>query len=490
MALKPRNYLCIDPDGGIVTAVEVSKRARRLYLSGYKIAHAVEDAASLPALLSAKPRAGRQGCPPVRDLAVVAALPTQGLLLKSFPAPQPLFRNKDPRREAALFLSRQNLPLKLDECFWHVHYADGFLHLAAARKDAVEKFLAAFRESGLNVTAVVPAVYAVFNFIQYAYGRRDRFIAVQMHADTTDLLVCENTRIWVYPLPAGRSVLNAGQGEMRIFLQEIRRVISTHYMQNACAGAKDRNVLFISGASYPDFFVAELKKVCADYEVTAVEPLKKIETSAAPRPEELPLLTQAVGLGITSLEFAHLVPINLIDEKIKAERFVCRVNMAERLGIYAASGACAALLILNGVLISRIAPERKMLQLSRYEVDTFLPQIKALKEEKEKLLRVREFLRKKTEEQSLYMKALAAVAETKSPFLEIHSFEAKTQDGRLEAFIMGNAADYSEINEFLVKLKNRAGISDVKVVASTLPAAGGGAAIDFKLRFDARVQDQ
>jgi hypothetical protein len=82
-----------------------------------------------------------------------------------------------------------------------------------------------------------------------------------------------------------------------------------------------------------------------------------------------------------------------------------------------------------------------------------LPKAKVLKEEKERLQKLRDYLEKRLAQQELYLKALAEVSNSKPKYVEIREVEVKANEAKLSVNLSGNAPAYEDVNVFLVNLK-------------------------------------
>ena len=473
MAFNPKSILSVDVDGDTVIATELTAKRTYPSLVSYTITRSISDIVR-PASAS--------------ERRLVVGIPSQGLLFKSFPFNAALLKNRDRKKEITTFFSRQNLPLRLDDCFWYAFITPGFINLAATRKDSVEKILRQFSEAGFSVSGVVPAFMALLNLFIYTYGDREKAILVHVRAESSDLLLYENKRIWVYPVPGGRQKLSL-KASMTVFVEELRRIISTHYLQNP-QSSKVRAGIYISGLVNPSGLIDSLKSAFTDYDVYPFEPLKKIPTAREISSPDAALLALSLGLGLSSCDLPGIHKVNLIGEKVKSEQFVSQINFVEKVVMGIAVCAFMLLLMLNVRSLMDVNDESARVRETGVKVSDILPQIKSLKAEKARLEKTKNFLQQKLDSQSLYLKALAAIAENISPVIETSDFEAKVLGAKMEVYVGGKAANYDSINQFLVKLKGRKDVHDVKIVASALPSeAVEGKTIDFKLRFDIKGSD-
>lgn len=294
--------------------------------------------------------------------------------------------------------------------------------------------------------------------------------------------------MWVYPLPIGRVSYTEGKANAEEFMQEIRRVVNTHSMQNpARQPAKPLGKIYIGGTEFSERFISVLREAFQGVEVQFLEPFRRMSSPGRVEPPHAQVMGVALGVGITFLEVNHALSVNLIGEKVKTERIALRLNLAEHAARYAAIAALVVLIAFNIERVVRLVQQSAAMRTSRNEIASYLPTIKALQQEKQDLTGAFSFLERRLINQSLQLQSLAAVSAGKSPFIEISEFESKEAAAAagLEVYVSGMSFDYNEINEFLVKLKKQNGIDNVKIISSSFPEEEEGTkAIQFKLRFD------
>lgn len=462
-----RNIVNIDIDEDTFVATQLLKRKGQIYLNNYKIV------SNLSNLKESKE------CP------VVITLPTQSLLFRGFLVNSTFLKDQRDQKKATIaFLQRQNLPLKLDDCFWYTFRLNNHLNLVAAKKEIIERTLAQMSESGFDVVGLIPSFSALYNLFIHNYGIQERFLLLNMRNLSSDLLIYENKRIWVYPLSIGRRNFKGDLEGYNIFIQELNRTFNTHYLQNP-SNIPKKNSLYLSGTTYSQEFLSSLKGTFSHYEIMILEPLKRIIPLEETLPNHPEIMGLSIGLGLTFLEVPNSLSINLLKEKIKKEKISSRLNLLKKTARYAGALIIFFLGLLNIKLFKDLLKQHSIFRTTNFEVSTLLPEAEVLKAQKQELQKTKDFLRQKLNQQSLYLKALAVVSESKSPFIEIKEFEAEAKEGKLEVFLSGVTFDYININEFLINLRKYKDISDVKVVASTFPDTEKvTGTVDFKLRFE------
>jgi hypothetical protein len=478
MGLKPKTILSIDIDSDATVVTELSLRHNKVVLTSQ---HVVPSAENLSALNVNK------------NQVTVTSLPVPSLFLKHIQSTPALSRARDVRRDILPALQKLNLPLKLDECFWQVVPSGPVITLVAARREIVEETRTRLSSAGFSVSGVVPAAYGLYNLILHNYGEKGKFLLLNMRGRVSDIMFHEDRRLWTYPLPIGRSSLTDNAQSSDAFLQEVKRVVNTHYLQNPSKSSKSSMRVYLSGANYPASIVSALREHFPGCEIIQVNPLRKISCPKAVLPSDPYSIGSSIGYGLTCLRASSTVYVNLIGEQVRTERIASRINYAEKLAVYSLAAACAGLVFVNVRSVFRLQDARSRAARTCAQAAAYIPEIKNLKEKKARLDAATQFLQSKIDNQELFLKAMAAVSAGASTGIEIKEFELKEGEKGLELYISGTSADYNEINQFIVKLRGTESVSDVKVVSSGSGGNGGAgaaqdeqAAIEFKIRFDMR----
>lgn len=460
----------LDVDEGLLAAVELFKEKGKVSLVRYKVS------ANLKELSEDNFLKGKE---------VVISLPTQIFLFRSFLAtPQLKSENKD--RDIAAFLLRQNLPFKLEECFWNTFIFNNYINLIAVKKEGVEKYLRQIEELGfscLEVTASFMALYNVFIY-NYPEEQNSRFILLNIKNSSCDLLICDRLRIWVYPLAIGRRDFKDDKETAGRFSAEILRVFNSHSLQNPASG-KVSGALYLSGGEFSQDFISYLKGILSELEILVFDPFKKIVLPGNFSTQQKQIVVNSAGCAIGYLNPALSFNINLIKERIKKELEHSRTKVFKKASSVLVIFILVYLFLLNAVSLKKLAAARTVYKNNQFLVSSMFGQAKTLIEEKEKLAELRDYLVQKLKQQKLYLKALAMISESKSDSLEIREFEGKVKDGTLLVNLSGKASTYEIINDFLANLKKNRDISEVKIAFSSSPAEEVKA-ITFKVRFEAQ----
>lgn len=471
MAFGLKNILSIDIDDDAVVVTELARHGNQVALVSSYVAGTLQELKNI--FIN-------------RSQVTVVSLSSQGLYFKDFPLTQSLMRSKDEKRDIVSFLRKQNLPLSLEDCFWHVARRGNVLSLIAARKAQVTEILNQLNQGGFTVSGVAPSSYGLYNLLVHNHQEKGRFFLIYMRAASTDLIIHDEKRLWVYPLAIGRAGYGEGKSTTDEFMQELRRVVNTHFMQNPAKSSKAGFKIFLGGAVYPERFVSGLQEIFPGADVVSFEPFRKIVPPSQGIPPHAQVMGVSLGVGLTYFGLPNTIGVNLIGEKVKTERKASRINLVEKFAAYAAVLLLAGMILLNVFYITALLRQGASVRESRAQVASLLPQVKELKLRKSALEQADAFFERKLGQQSLLLQALAAVAAGKTASIDIDEFQVKETAEVLEVYISGTSWDYNEINEFLVRLKKNKLIRNVKIVSSSFPESQEDMlkAINFKLRFE------
>jgi len=472
MIFRQKKFIGLDIDEGFQTATELIKKGNQLIITRFKSAANLEDLVNGQILKKGD--------------GVFINIPTQVVLFRSFHLPGVLARSKNKQRDIVAFLTRQNLPFKLDECFWDIFIWGSNLNFIAAKKEMAEKYISQVEGLGLRCLGVVPSLTALYNVLIYNYPERekDNFSILNIKNTASDLLIYETKRLWIYPLSIGRKDLTEDPAAQMRFSQEVQRIYNAHYMQHPLEGQKPLHYFYISGQGCSEETVSAFKKVFTDFEIALFNPLKKIkpQDNLVADSESIALST---GLAISGLSFKTTLKINLIKERIVKQRGIYRIDFTKRASLFLLNLAIFIFLVMDVILFIDLNRQETIHQETASHISSLLPQVKILKSEKERLLNLESYFKGRLKQQGLYLKALAKIAECKTPSIEIKEFVAEGKDAGLVVFVSGVAPNYEDVNNFLANLKKNNDIKEPKVVASTFPTSDTQIkAIDFKLRLE------
>jgi len=476
MSVWGRNKIIgLDVDEGLSVACELIRKAPRVTLTRYVKGASLAEVAANPLL---------------KDAQVMVSIPTQIVLFRNFYTPAALAKSKGKNKvqDIIAFLVRQNLPFKLDECFWDAFIWGNHLHFIAAKKEMVEKYISQVEDAGLTCVGATVSPAALYNVLIYNYpGRQNARCAIlNIRHTASDLLMYEPQKMWMYPLSVGKKDLKGSSESTQSFSLEVQRAFNAHYLQNPPAAAQTPGYFYLSGYEPSAEMTASLKKALPDFEIAALEPLTKVVSKGAV--EDPSVMALGIGLGLSHFDIPGGLRTNLIKDKVAKNRWLATFAMMKTAAAVLISAVAAILLIRDIVLFNNFNKQAQVDRDTQAQVSSSLPQVKSLKEEKEKLGTVVNFLEAKLNQQMQYLKVLALISESKAASVLIKDFAAQKKESLLEVSLSGTAVTYEEINNFLANLKKNQDIKDVKVVASSFPALETETkAIDFKLRFDVQL---
>lgn len=468
MGLKPKTVLSIDIDNDATVVTELTQRRHKIELTSQHILRSTAELSSLPIN---------------KNQITVTSLPAPSLFFKHVPSSPALARAKDLRKEMLPFLQKQNLPLRLEDCFWQVVLSGSAITLVAARKELVEETRSRLSGAGFSIAGIVPLAYGLYNLIAHNYGEKGKFILLNMRGRVSDIVIHEEKRLWTYAIPMGKSAVIDSAGSPEMFLQEIKRVVGTHFLQNPTKSPKASSRLYLCGANYPAAILSSLREQFAGSEIVQVNPLRKISCPKALIPSDPYSIAASIGYALTGLRVASAQYVNLIGEQVRTERIASRINDAEKIAVYSMVAACLGFLFLNARLFVKMNAASSRARQTLSHVQTYIPEIKKLNEENARFETTMRFLQGKIDNQALFLNAMAAVASGTSAGMELKEFELKEGEKGLELFISGSSVDYNEINTFLAKLRGNKSIKDVKVISSGVTDQKDKT-IEFKVRFD------
>lgn len=464
MQLMQRKIIGLDIDDNCVVATELIRKPRGIYLGKYANT-------SNPGELIKDTF--------IKESGIVINLPTQIILLRTFKLEPSLSRKP---KELTAVLGRQNLPFKLEECYWDTFTLNNHLNFIAAKKEVVERYIAQVKE--LPVVGITTSLVALYNVFIYNYPQENRFALLNIKTAASDLLICESKRIWIYPLSIGARDFKQQTDALERFSLEVQRTFSSHYLQNPIP-EKTSVRLYLTGQDSFLNLITSLKKNLGDFEIIVLDPLKKINLLPGTKLNNRETFALSLGLGLSYFSLPGCLNINLIKEKIKKEKQRVVIKLLKKTSLLGIIFTILLLLWLDIGLVKNLTSQIAVNKNTQIQVLEVLPQVKALNEKKAKFTKAGDFLKKKLEQQRFYLQALAAISEIKAPAIKIKEFNAQIKEERLEVILSGSSPTYEEINDFLTKLKKNEDIEEAKVIASTFSAFEAETKpIDFKLRFE------
>lgn len=412
---------------------------------------------------------------------VVISIPAQLVLNRTF-YPPALLSSKP--KELASYLSHQNLPFKLEDCYWDAFSLDKYLNFVAAKKDTIDRYLSQFESLGLKVKAIINSQIALYNVFIYNNPKIERFALLNIRNSASDLLIYESKRLMTYPLSMGKKDILKDSKAQESFCVELERLFNAHYLQSPRTEASLLS-LFLSGQCVSASLMEILNKILPDYQVKILETTRRISPvkgSAIADPEVMAL---SLGLSLTYIKAPGCLQINLIKRRISGQEHLVWMKILKGLFSFLVILASASVLFWDTNLAKTLKHERLLNKELRLQVSALLPELKGLTDQKQKLEQLKGVLSTKMDQQMYFLDSLAAVSETKPPTMKIKEFEAKLKDSKIGVSLTVTGVTYEEVNGFLSKLKRNKYIKEVKAAASSFPGAETESkAMDFRLSFE------
>lgn len=419
---------------------------------------------------------------------VIIGVPTQAVLFRTFALTPSFLKNKARANDITAFITHQNLPFKLEECFWDTFIINNTLNLMAVKKEVMDRYTAAVEVLGLRCAAAIPSFVALYNVFIYNYPekQKEKWAILNVKNSASDLLICEDGRLWLYPLSTGRIYLREGTEALEKFVGEIQQVFNNHYLQNPSAAQKRTSSLYLCGQTGSfENLISYLKNALADFEIAALESVRRIGLYDKPSVGNQQLMALSLGLGLTYFKPALCLKVNLIREQVRLKLISQWQTLAKKASLYAGAGALLVLLLVDIGLARSFALKTSLYKKKQFLINTVLPQVKALKQQKEELTRARDYLEGRLAGHGLLLKALAKISQNKPLYVRLEELEAKIGKADILVNLSGKAPEYEEVNIFLSNLKKSKDIKDAKVFSSTFPS-GEDKEIAFKLRFESK----
>ncbi|MCX5697575.1 MAG: PilN domain-containing protein [Candidatus Omnitrophica bacterium] len=480
--LQQKRIMSLDIDESFVVARELTKRGARISLGRHSTLSSLSELIKDPSLK-------------FKDEGVVINAPTQIVYFRSFainPGLSKLLKLKNRKsreKEISTFIARQNLPIKLEECYWTIFILNDNLNLVAARKEIIERHIAIVENLGLRVVGVIPSIVSLYNVFIYNYPKnKNRFALLNIKSSASDMIIYEARHLWICPISVGSHTLRQDESAGEKFSLEIQRTLNSYYIQN---NAREKSILpfYLSGQDLFSSLAFSLKKALGEVELIEFEPFKNV---VFPKDSKVnrQVSTLSLGLGITYFRMPQTINVNLLREKMLKAQHLNQVKLFKKISIPLMIISVLILGLVNINLIKDVKDQISLYKQSNLYVSKILPELKLLKSQKDKYQKPLDFLRGRLNRQILFLKALAAISEGRPKTAEIREFSAEVKDAKLQVLLSGTGPSYAEINEFLNNIRKNEEIKETKIIASS--AAGGessGGQINFKLRFEMPVPE-
>jgi type IV pilus assembly protein PilM len=258
-------------------------------------------------------------------------------------------------KDLVQYEARQQIPFPLEQVEWgYERFEDPNgvgVALIALRKNDIQDLLKMLTSLGLNVTGIVAAPMALFNFIHYEFHPANTTLILDAGAKSTDFVVMNKRQIYFRTIEiAGREITRVLENKFKVPFdkaEELKKNISQSPQAQKILGVieptlrqlgseiqktigfyKSRakgqriNQCYLLGHTFRLPSMAEnLQALVREAPFAVVEGLQKVKLAVENTQvwaNEFPTMAVAIGLGIQGLEKSELT-LNLIPKSIEEQ---------------------------------------------------------------------------------------------------------------------------------------------------------------------------
>ncbi len=298
---------------------------------------------------------------------VYIAVPGNLCLQKEFQLPP---GSETKLKDLVTYEVKQQIPTPIEQLEWNwERYEDPNgvgISMFAVRKTDIQDLMMMLERLGLNVSGIVPASVALFNFINYEFKPDSTTLVLDAGSKSTDFVVLNKRQIFSRPIQiAGREITRALENKFKVSFEkaeELKKNISQSPQAKQILGVIDPtlrqlgseiqktvgfykskakgqrlNQCYLLGHTFRLPGMAEtLQALVREAPFALVEGLQKIKLDYTVNADvwnnEFPTMAVAIGLGIQGLDVSEL-KLNLLPESK-------RINTSlQQLKVWAAASA-------------------------------------------------------------------------------------------------------------------------------------------------------
>lgn len=403
---------------------------------------------------------------------VVLGLPSTTAILATV---HPLIVTPARAHLAVQFELQQRVPFDVADTAWHYRWlspgaprpaSDGAV-VAVMRRSLLESRLAACRRAGLAVRAVAVNPVAILNAVRHtAAGASSAAAAVlNLQSDAmAEWIVWSRTQLDVAPATSPAPAL-AGAGHVEVSSRETTEELSASWEALRQQAPDLPGTVWVVG---PESAMASLQEGVAarhHLEIKRADVWQGIAQTTV-RAEAPERWAAAVGLALQALGRGAL-SLNLIAEAQDAV-WSTRVRTAS----LAAVGMCALAAVVFGVsgmleVRSRRAHVLKLLERQERLYQSLRPDVQALLRRQQRLQAHSRQLEELIADRAILAHVLAQVSGVLPDSVWLIKADLYKEDG-IRGILEGRARSFQDVTHFLDQLKNAAGMTSVKPLATSV----------------------